>query len=58
MTAQEKRVKKYIDAWFDGKRVQQMLDKALGWSELRNIYQVMAALRLGIKLRIVKGKRV
>lgn len=60
MTKEERRVKKYIDAWIEGKRVWYKIvsNRAIIWEEIDDIFQLLRVFHNGLPLRIVKGKRV
>lgn len=66
MTKEERRVKHYVDAWCEGKRVQWSIDER--WLEVDSLVGLMGVLEDDVRkrfyksstysLRIVKGKRV
>ena len=58
MTKRERQVKKYIDAWCEGKRVQYWNVPRQQWiDEEYSIDGVLYSLYSGYKLRIVRGQR-
>lgn len=61
MTREERRVKKYVDAWCEGKRVQYWCKTDSGymelWNEVAGISTLLFVLRSAHKFRIVKGVR-
>lgn len=60
MTKEERRVKHYVDAWCEGKRVQcsVVLYNKTYWEDIPSIFHLLRAFHNGHSLRIVKGKRV
>jgi hypothetical protein len=60
MTKEERRVKKYIDAWCEGKRVQSyycLYHTYPTWNDEHSIKDLVTSLYCGTQLRTVKGKR-
>jgi hypothetical protein len=59
MTKAERRVKKYVDAWCDGKRVQTVWYSRNKhyWEDVADIFQLLRVFHNGWALRIVRGKR-
>ena len=60
MTKEERRVKKYVDAWCEGKRVQYSttLYNKTYWEDIKDIFELLRVFHNGMSLRIVNGKRV